>query len=66
MDTEECLLQLGAGTVTVQGTVDGALQALAQEHFDFALLDHKLGSESSERVAEDLRARGIPFWLATG
>ena len=66
LDTEECLLALGAAHVTVQGTVAGALGALASETFDFALLDHNLGSESSDKVAEDLRARGIPFWLATG
>ena len=66
LDTEECLLTLGAGHVTVEGTVSGALAALAGEPFDFALLDHNLGSESSDKVADDLRARAIPFWLATG
>ena len=66
LDTEECLLQLGAAAVTVHGTVAGSLEALAAEHFDFALLDHNLGTESSEPVAQELRARGIPFWLATG
>lgn len=66
LDTEECLLQIGAAAVTVQGTVAGALEALATEDFAFALLDFNLGSESSDRVAEELRARGIPFWLATG
>lgn len=66
LDTEECLLTLGAEEVSVQATVAGALEALAQGQFDFALLDFNLGAESSEPVAEELRARGIPFWLATG
>lgn len=66
LDTEECLLSLGAGAVTVQATVAGALAALDKEEFDLALLDFNLGGESSERVAEELRVRGIPFWLATG
>jgi CheY-like chemotaxis protein len=66
LDTEECLLQLGAEAVTVQGTVAGALDALAKQEVDLALLDFNLGTESSERVADELRARGIPFWLATG
>ena len=66
LDTEECLLSLGAGQVSVQGTVAGALTALQKEEFDFALLDFNLGTESSEKVANELRARGIPFWLATG
>ncbi len=66
IDTEECFKALGVEIVAVQGTVDGALKCLEKESFDLALLDFNLGTESSERVAEDLRARGTPFWLATG
>ena len=66
LDTEECLLGLGAKAVTVQGSVAGALSAIEKERFDLALLDFNLGSESSEGIARELKARGIPFWLATG
>lgn len=66
LDTEECLLGLGAEAVTVQATVAGALAAIAKQDFDLALLDFNLGPESSEPIALELRARGIPFWLATG
>ena len=66
LDTEECLLDLGVEHVEVQGTVAGALNALGGESYDLAVLDFNLGSESSEKVADALRARGIPFWLATG
>lgn len=66
LDTEECLLTLGAQDVVVQATVAGALDALSQGQFDFALLDFNLAGESGEAVAEALRARDIPFWLATG
>ena len=66
LDTEECLLQIGAEAVTVQGTVAGALNALSKEQFDLALLDFNLGTESSEKVADELRRIGVPFWLATG
>ena len=66
LDTEECLLGLGAERVAVHGTVAAALAAIEAETFDLALLDHNLGSESSEPVAEELRRRAIPFWLATG
>ncbi len=66
LDTEECLLSLGAQDVAVEGTVAGALAALGGGEFDFALLDYSLGAETSEAVGEELRARGIPFWLATG
>ena len=66
LDTEECLLQIGAAAVTVEGTVAGALEALATQDFAFALLDFTLGTDTGEPVAEALRTRGIPFWLATG
>lgn len=66
LDTEECLLGLGAELVVVQASVAGALGALDEEEFDLALLDFNLGGESSEKVAHELHARGIPFWLATG
>ncbi len=66
LDAEDCLRGLGADEVTVQGTVAGALTALGKEEFDLALLDFNLGTESSEKVAQELRRRGIPFWLATG
>lgn len=66
LDSEECLLSLGVEQVEVQGTVAGALSALSRQEFDGALLDFNLGTESSEKVAEELKARGIPFWLATG
>lgn len=66
LDTEECLLALGAEEVAVQTTVAGALSELAGSDFDLALLDFNLGNESSDAVAEELRARNIPFWLATG
>lgn len=66
LDTEECLLGLGAGHVVVQGTVAGSLAALDEDAFDLALLDFNLGTETSEAVAVELKRRGIPFWLATG
>lgn len=66
LDTEECLLGLGAAAVEVQATVAGALAALDRDRFDLVLLDFDLGGESGDPVAEVLRLRGIPFWLATG
>lgn len=66
LDAEECLLGMGAGTVAVHGTVAGALAELEAGDFDFALLDFNLGAETSEPVAQELKRRGIPFWIATG
>ncbi|TMM46130.1 HWE histidine kinase domain-containing protein [Qipengyuania marisflavi] len=66
LDTEDCLRELGVKTVQLESTVAGALDALGKDTPDLALLDYNLGKESSERVAEELKARGIPYWLATG
>ena len=66
LDTEDCLREIGVKHVTVESSVAGALAALQKNEPDLAILDYNLGKESSERVAEDLKKRGIPFWLATG
>ena len=66
LDTEDCLLELGAKKVLVESTVAGALATLESVTVEFAILDYNLGSENSERVAAALKERGIPFWLATG
>ncbi|MBU2341072.1 MAG: GAF domain-containing protein [Alphaproteobacteria bacterium] len=66
LDTEENLRDLGVETVTVQSSVGAALDAIEKNRFDLALLDFNLGTESSEPVAERLKALGVPFWLATG
>ena len=66
LDTEDCLRELGVHSIHVESTVAGALRALEKGEPDLAILDYNLGKESSERVAEVLRERGVPFWLATG
>ncbi|MCU0947183.1 MAG: response regulator, partial [Porphyrobacter sp.] len=66
LDTEENLKRLGVATVQVESSVAGALQAIAESPPDFAIIDFNLGSESSAPVAAALRARGVPFLLATG
>lgn len=66
LDTEESLRELGVNNVVVQSSVGAALAALEETRFDLALLDYNLGSESSEPVAERLKALGVPFWMATG
>ena len=66
MDTEDCLHELGVEDVAVASTVAGALALIEKSEPAFAILDFNLGTESSEKVALDLKARGVPFWLATG
>ena len=66
MDIEETLKSLGVREVRASSTASDALKLLAGFMPDAAVLDFNLGPETSEAVANDLRARGIPFVFATG
>lgn len=66
LDIEENLKRLGVAEVRVESAVAGALEAVAEMPPDFAIIDFNLGKESSVPVAAALRARGVPFLLATG
>ncbi|RNJ62487.1 MAG: GAF domain-containing protein [Porphyrobacter sp. IPPAS B-1204] len=66
LDTEENLKRLGVGDVRLESSVTGAIAAIAEQRPDFAIIDFNLGSESSEPIAEALRAAGVRFVLATG
>ncbi|KAF1012849.1 MAG: putative transcriptional regulatory protein pdtaR [Stenotrophomonas maltophilia] len=61
------LVQAGASVVGLAASVAESLRLLEQSAPDVALLDYRLAhNETSEPVARALRARGIPFVLATG
>ena len=64
--TEGMLARLGCIVVGPVPTVARALDLLERDRVDFAILDVNLGRERSTTVAEALRARGVPFALATG
>ena len=66
LDVENMLAEFGIGTIHTVGTPGEALSALTGIEPDFAILDINLGSSTSIPVAEELRARGIPFVFATG
>jgi light-regulated signal transduction histidine kinase (bacteriophytochrome) len=66
LDTEENLKRLGVAEVRLESSVTGALAAIAGSRPDFAIIDFNLGGESSEPIAEALRAAGVRFVLATG
>jgi DNA-binding response OmpR family regulator len=51
--------------VTHADTLDRALQSVAQERFDAAVLDINLGDEEVYPVAEKLRAMDVPFFFAS-
>jgi two-component sensor histidine kinase len=66
LDLQEMLRSLGAGAVTLAGSIDEAQAALEAATFDLALLDLDLDGESALPIAEALGARSIPFAFATG
>ncbi|MET0137956.1 MAG: HWE histidine kinase domain-containing protein [Sphingobium sp.] len=65
MDGEDALRDLGANVLTA-ATVGRALEAIALERIDLAVLDFNLGQETSVLVADRLADRGVPFLFATG
>ncbi|MCJ7422238.1 response regulator [Sphingomicrobium astaxanthinifaciens] len=66
MMLEDFLETLGHECAGACETVAEALEAVEKGGFDMAILDVNLAGEPVWPVAEALRARGIPFALATG
>ncbi|AWW73623.1 histidine kinase [Erythrobacter sp. KY5] len=66
LGTEDNLRLLGVEDIDVQSTVAGTLESIRSEPPQFAILDFNLGTESSLAISEELRARNIPFVIATG
>ena len=65
MDLELLLQRHGWRVLGPAATVAEALRLLAGETPDVALLDVNLRGEPVTPVAEELRARGVPFVLAS-
>jgi light-regulated signal transduction histidine kinase (bacteriophytochrome)/CheY-like chemotaxis protein len=66
MDTEVCLLKLGAAKVYSVPTVADALTILTASAPDVAVLDLNLDGETSAPLADELRKQNVPFVFATG
>ncbi|MGR9429599.1 HWE histidine kinase domain-containing protein [Rhizobium leguminosarum] len=65
MDGEDILRRLGADVATAPSVTE-AMEILAGQSFDLALLDVNLGDETSFGIADRLAADGVPFVFATG
>jgi DNA-binding response OmpR family regulator len=63
---EDMLTDLGHEVVAIIGKVEHAEPLLAEGAFDFAILDVNLNGETTYPLAQQLRARGVPFLFATG
>jgi DNA-binding response OmpR family regulator len=66
MDLESILVEAGAEVAGVCRTVKDALVLANQNGIAAAILDFRLGCETSEPVARQLSSRGIPFVFYTG
>lgn len=66
MTVQAMIVDLGHSVVRNCSTVDSALAACAEGGFDAALIDMGLDGESGTRVADRLKADGMPFAFATG
>ena len=66
MQIEDMLSDLGCRSITLAATVESALESLAENMFDLAMLDVNLDGTRSFAVAEALSDRHIPFAFATG
>lgn len=66
MDTEETLYELGVTKVDLAASVQEARRLLANGKPDLAVLDFNLGNETSEPLARELAADGVPVAMATG
>jgi CheY-like chemotaxis protein len=63
---EDMLIDSGATVIGPASGVRAALEAIAAEPIDGALLDVNLGGEQSFAVADALAERGVPFVFVTG
>ncbi|WP_128253803.1 HWE histidine kinase domain-containing protein [Falsirhodobacter deserti] len=66
MDVEAMLEDSGFRRISLARNVEQALELVSSSEIELAMLDVNLGQETSIPVAEELRARGIPFVFATG
>ena len=63
---EDMLLDYGCESVEICGRIENALARVAEESFDFVVLDLNLEGEFTYPVADRLIERKIPFVFATG
>ena len=66
MLAEDLLADLGCTAVTAAATVEQALELIAANDFDVAMLDMNLNGDRTHAVADALARNGVPFLFATG
>lgn len=66
LDLESILQDAGADVLGPYATLKSALKAVTEEQPSVAILDVRLGRETTHQVAEVLAERGVPFLFYTG
>jgi DNA-binding response OmpR family regulator len=66
MAMEEILRSLGFDVIGPAADVDDAVALASDQRIDLAILDVDVGGREVFPVADVLRARGVPYVLATG
>jgi CheY-like chemotaxis protein len=66
MLAEDLLADLGCTAVIAAATAEQALELIATDDFDVAMLDMNLNGERTYAVADALAKSGVPFLFATG
>lgn len=66
LDMEQMLRLLGADAVDLATSIPDALAVLERTPPDLAILDLRLGTETTATIAETLQARAIPLIFVTG
>jgi CheY-like chemotaxis protein len=66
MDMEQMLRALGADAIDLATSIADALATIERTPPDLAILDVKLGAETTAPIAEALQARAIPLIFVTG
>lgn len=65
MDLEAIVREAGYQVAGPAGSVDAALDLIASQQVDAAVLDFRLQSQVSTPIAAELQRRNIPFCLCT-
>lgn len=63
---KDMLADMGHDVVITAGRVQDALEAATGAEIDFAVVDLNLRGEHTFDVGHALKARGVPFFFATG
>jgi DNA-binding NtrC family response regulator len=63
---EDMLEELGCELIGPASRVERALELIASETIEIALLDVNLDGQATDAVAYELQRKGVPFVFATG